>query len=328
VHLVTSWPVRLAVTVGLLVGIALIIDWGAVADRLERGEWLWFAAAVAVDLLALVVGARRWWRILVKANVTSSWPVALRAYGIGALANNVLPTGFGGDAARLVAVARPGAVLARAATSVVVDRVTALACLVGLAWVVLPLGAGEVPGSLVLMLAVVSIGGTLALLAGVGMARSARMRALAPRKLRPWLSEIAVPLRPIARDRALLIRIGVLGLVYQGLAVAAVAFSARAIGVDLPYPIAAVAALLAIGLTVLPISIAGFGVREGGYVVVLAEAGVSATDAALISLLATAAIAIASLPWAATMFRRRAVAAAKATSEPPDMVWKGEPTDS
>ena len=45
-------------------------------------------------------------------------------------ANNFLPTGFGGDAARALVIARAAPSTARAVASVVVDRFTALACLV------------------------------------------------------------------------------------------------------------------------------------------------------------------------------------------------------
>jgi hypothetical protein len=46
----------------------------------------------------------------------------------------------------------------------------------------------------------------------------------------------------------------------------------------------------------MPISIAGFGVREGGMVLVLGAAGVSATDATVISLTGVVAVMLATLP--------------------------------
>ena len=56
-------------------------------------------------------------------------------------------------------------------------------------------------------------------------------------------------------------------------------------------------------VSVLPISIGGFGVREGSYVVLLSYAGVNSTDAALLSLLTAAAFAIASLPGGLALIR-------------------------
>jgi hypothetical protein len=56
-------------------------------------------------------------------------------------------------------------------------------------------------------------------------------------------------------------------------------------------------------ITMIPLSIAGFGLREGGWVLVLGAAGVSATDATLLSLLTFAALAVATLPAALCMLK-------------------------
>ena len=56
--------------------------------------------------------------------------------------------------------------------------------------------------------------------------------------------------------------------------------------------------------TLMPISIAGFGVREGAFVALLAETGVASADALLLSLATVAAVAIASLPGGVLMVMR------------------------
>jgi hypothetical protein len=53
----------------------------------------------------------------------------------------------------------------------------------------------------------------------------------------------------------------------------------------------------------IPISIGGFGVREGSYVVVLAGGGIGHTDAVLISLLSVVALFVATLPGAYELAR-------------------------
>jgi hypothetical protein len=55
--------------------------------------------------------------------------------------------------------------------------------------------------------------------------------------------------------------------------------------------------------TLVPISIGGFGVREGTYVLLLGGASIGATDATLISVLSVAALFIASLPGAFMLAR-------------------------
>ena len=54
-------------------------------------------------------------------------------------------------------------------------------------------------------------------------------------------------------------------------------------------------------ITLVPISIAGFGVREGGTVLVLGAAGISATDATVLSLTGVTALVVASIPGGLAM---------------------------
>jgi hypothetical protein len=66
-------------------------------------------------------------------------------------------------------------------------------------------------------------------------------------------------------------------------------------------------------LSFLPFSIGGLGIREGGFVVLLGQAGVSATDATVFSLLNGLAFALASLPGVIAFVR----AGRSAAKEPP-----------
>src|SRR5215217_5563076 len=137
-----STPTRLAITAILLGLLATQLDWSTALDRVRSGDPLWLAAAVLAVFTALSVGAWRLQRLLVSAELPAGPRAVLRGYFMGAFANNFLPTGFGGDAVRALTVARPGPQLARAATTVIADRLTSLACLLALGWLVLPFDPG------------------------------------------------------------------------------------------------------------------------------------------------------------------------------------------
>ena len=79
---------------------------------------------------------------------------------------------------------------------------------------------------------------------------------------------------------------------------------ALSISLDVSFAVLGVTLPLVLVITV-PVSIGGFGVREGSYVLLLSYAGVSATDATLFSLLSAAAFALASLPGALALLVRR-----------------------
>lgn len=219
----------------------------------------------------------------------------LRAYAIGAFTNNLLPTSFGGDAVRAWIVARKGAPLARALTSVVTDRATAFVCLIPLAWIGVAV-AGDVPGELVGALAAGTGATALGGASGVVLLRRRGLGRLLPERLRPWAGQVARTLRAYGRDGGLLVRIFVLGVVFQMIMVTAFWALNEALGLSLDPALLAVVLALVLLASLMPISIAGFGVREGAFVALLAEVGTPASDAVLLSLLSVAAIAIASLP--------------------------------
>jgi uncharacterized membrane protein YbhN (UPF0104 family) len=122
-----SVPARVAATALVLGVLALVIDWGTLADTVAGGEWAWLPPAVLAFAAALAVGGVRWQLFLGAAGVATSVWQAVRGYFLGSFMNVVLPTGFGGDAARAAFVARDAGV-ARAITTVTVDRLSAMAC--------------------------------------------------------------------------------------------------------------------------------------------------------------------------------------------------------
>ena len=297
-----SFWVRLTVTVALLGVIALSIDWDAAGERLEDGRWGAFAIAVGLLVASLLAGGLRWHLLLRGAEVATTTLSSLRAFAIGVFSNNFLPTSFGGDAARAWIVGRSGPTLVRALTSVAVDRVTALVCLVVLAWAAVAADPDAVPGSLTAALAGITASGALvcgaialALRGGGGLARRL------PERVRGWARETRDTLRLYAGDRALLASAFGLGLVFQGLVVGGTWAITEALELDLAFAVVAAAVPLVLVITLIPISLAGFGVREGGFVLVLGEVDVSATDATLVSLLSVAALALSSLPGAIAM---------------------------
>ena len=328
-RVVGSLPFRVLVTAGLLVLVATRVDWSAAGERLADGEWGWFAAAVGLLVAALVVGAERWHFLLHAAGIDSPRLQTLRAYAIGVFSNNFLPTGFGGDAARAWIVGRSRAAMTRAATSVVVDRLTSICCLVLVAWGATALAPASVPEELLVLLAVASGAGLVA--AGVlflGVRSGHGIARRLPARVQRIARETRGTLVAYARDRWLIGAALLLGVIFQLLMVTAAWFLAKAIEIDVSFAVIAVVTPLVLLITLLPISVAGFGLREGSYAVLLAEAGVSTTAATLLSLLTVAALAASSLPGAFALLLPGARPPAARATEPSATVAPAPPSAS
>jgi uncharacterized protein (TIRG00374 family) len=297
VRVLTSGPARVVATALVLGVLAVVIDWARLADTVAGGDWGWLPPAVLAFAAALAVGGVRWQLFLAAAGVPTTVVDAVRGYFLGSFMNVVLPTGFGGDAARAAFVASDAGV-ARAITTVTVDRMSAMACLLALGIAGALMWPGDVPAELDVLLAVTTVMGVLGIGLLVLSSRSARVRRLVPERLIPAAQTVLATLRLYAANRPLLVRTTLLGFAYQALVVLCTVWLGRAIGLDLEAALVAAALPLVLLVTLVPITIAGLGVREGGFVALLGTAGVAAEPATLLSLLSLATAAVASLPGA------------------------------
>jgi uncharacterized membrane protein YbhN (UPF0104 family) len=84
-----------------------------------------------------------------------------------------------------------------------------------------------------------------------------------------------------------------LGLAYQVLAVLVLVMVGKTVGVQLSFALAAVSTAIVLVAMLIPISIGGLGVREGGFVLLLGEAGINGADATSVSLLSAAVVVLA-----------------------------------
>jgi hypothetical protein len=105
------------------------------------------------------------------------------------------------------------------------------------------------------------------------------------------------------------------GLAFQGLVVLATWLVARSISLQVPVSVIAATLAPVLIVSAIPISIGGFGVREGGYVVLLGYAGIGSADATVFSLLTATVFALASLPGALAILRRNPPTAEAPTNQ-------------
>lgn len=297
---------RVAVTALLLGFVATKIHWSDVVSRLGHADLRYVLAAIVVIVLSLVIGAYRWQRLLIAADIRLGIPDLGRVYAMSTFSNAFLPSAVGGDVARTLLVARRGPALGRTAVTVIVDRAAALVGLLGLAWIGVTVTSASAPQGTIAVLGWVTaafvLGGAVAAVVAFRDAEFARR--FVPRRLETLVRGAREQVRECLRRPGLLAILVLSSLAFQALVATQVVFLARAIGVHVDFPTAAVAIALVTVATLAPISIGGFGVREGSYVAILGAASVSATNATLISLLTVFVLFIVTLPGAYLLARR------------------------
>jgi uncharacterized membrane protein YbhN (UPF0104 family) len=294
---------RVLVSAALLGVVLVYADVAEVVRTVRDGHWLWFVAGLALMAPVVVLGAIRWWLLLEGAQIkVRAWD-SVRPFAISFVLNLVLPTAVAGDAVRTWVVGRDSGRLLGAAAATIFDKLIAVTCIFGVAWAAYAVDRAAVPRSVIVALAWVTAGLLGAFVVAV----------LAAAGVRPILHRFPARLAVMARDAWGMVRIWLrsarlltsvvgLGLVYQALVVTVLILVGKTVGVELAFALAAVCASIVLVATLIPVSVGGLGIREGGFVLLLGEAGVDAAEATLISLLSAGAVLLASAAVAVTTY--------------------------
>jgi len=262
------FALKIAVSVGLVAWLARGLGWKAIVNAMARAQPAHVLLAAGLLVVSHLFASWQWGRLLARVGVSvRPWRVVGYTWA-AALGNLVLPTGAGGDVARVIGAGRESGEGAAVLAATLVDRLLGLSMLgtLGLLGLLrMPELEGTHSGRTVMVAIMANAAATLGLL--VFLLGPMRAKALS------WLAK-RLPGRPgqraaelgAALDR-LRTRPGFLALLGISLAVQTCRILAHAevaraldIRVGLGYFFAFVP-LLAIAVS-LPVSVGGIGVRE------------------------------------------------------------------
>jgi uncharacterized membrane protein YbhN (UPF0104 family) len=255
--------------------------------------WL---AGLAVFVLAAVpaVSIPRWQAILACLGHALPANLIARALYVGAFFNQVLPSSIGGDAWRIWFCSRAGVPLGAAANSVLIERLVGLMAVLLCFCLTFPVLLHRVGDDPVRWLLWLMLASCFAVVLGLAFIAIAARKLERIRPLRP-LAVLGLALSSVMRSSqvALLMWTGVLGQL-----VAIVAFFLVSRSVEAPLSFGDCAVTLAPGLLValVPVSLGGWGVREGAFVVLLGFYGISPEQALIVSVLFGLALLAAATP--------------------------------
>lgn len=274
---IPGWAVRIfqfLIAGGLLAILWQAADGPQAARDLAASDWRWLALAVLVLSLQTVLSALRWKLTARQLDISLGSVEAIREYYLSQVVNQSLPGGMIGDAGRAVR-SRSQAGLVAAAQAVVFERLAgqiAMFAILAVAFV----STMSVPGGLEWprwLAAPVAI----LLAAGFSLPVLGQAATFLPgatgRALRQVRSALyrALAARPALPGQILLSA----GTALCNLA--AFAFCARAVGVELSLAATAAIVPLILFTMLIPISVSGWGLREGAAATLLPIAGATAS---------------------------------------------------
>lgn len=272
---------RLAVSAGILAWLGTHVDWPHVAASFRGLRWGFWAAAVGLYVVCQLLCCARWMWLSRPMGFHQSLMRFTGIYFVGMFFNLFLPTSVGGDAVRAVYLANGSGRKVAAVLSVLLDRMSGLFVLIGLACTAAALSPVALPAQLRLMIWGIGAAGAGALIV-LPLTTNALTRLKGDgiaAKVRQIAAATAEALALFRSRPGMLAGTTALSIAVQVLNAAVLALIGLALRLEVPAVYYGVAAPLVTLFTLVPISLNGMGLREGGMVLVLGPAGATAGDA-------------------------------------------------
>jgi glycosyltransferase 2 family protein len=278
-------------TIKILISAALLylalrkVNLSELGSRIDVASLGWIGMAITVTFLQIFVGVLRWREISAECGAPLATKQAMRFNLIGTFFNQTLPSSIGGDAVRLWLVARSGAGWRAATYSIFVDRAIGLIALAVIIVASLPWSYSLIRDS----------HGRSALLFVDFAALAGGMGFLVLGRLPwPWLKRwwgthhlyaCSVIANRVIFSRERGPKVVVLSLLVHVLAVVIAWCVVQSISAPVVFSQIFQLVPPVMLITMLPISIAGWGVREATMGLAFGYAGLAANEGVNISLL-------------------------------------------
>jgi len=248
-----------------------------------------FLGCVALYALGYLISTVRWQRLLVAEGIRLPLWRLILVYFEGAFFNLFLPTLIGGDIVRGFAIYRITRGHDASVASILVDRLSGFAALIVIAMIALVLAYGQIRDP---QAAVMILGVAAAFILLIAMLLHSRMkkhasgllRAVGLTKFEAKLERMVEALQRYRGHRRALGQAILLSALLQVLIIVTYYFIGTGLNVGVPLPYFFLYVPLITVVAMLPVSVAGLGVREGAAVYFFAKVGVDTASALTMSL--------------------------------------------
>jgi glycosyltransferase 2 family protein len=263
-----------------------------------RAKFSYIALALVVYLVTQVISAVRWTVLARPVGIKTPFIDLLRYYLVGMFFNLFAPGTVGGDVSRIYYLVRDedahangrAVTTVHAAMSVLMDRAIGMVVLVWLGaaalWLFPQYAVPQSIRSLTYLIA-----GAFA----VAILLVPILRRLLPEGSHPLVVKLRLALRSYRSNWRALLAAALLSLVVHVIQAWMHTLMARALDLDVPFSFCLIIYPLVGTFAAIPISLNGLGLREGGYIYLLAVIGIGTEKAIAFGLLLFLIVAVDSL---------------------------------
>ena len=285
--------IRIVITALLFFLIFRSVELGSVLDVIREIDLVFLLPALLLQVGSTLVAAYRWFLIMHLLDFGQSLFYYIGSYFKGTFFNQALPTSIGGDAMRILDAGKLGSGHKEAFYGVFIDRIVGLSGLLILNLIAIILSPDLLPRGIQWMIALIALSGisgvvVLLLLQQLNWLtryRITRMFHHISRRMNRVYHSIASA--GVQTGLSLAIHLLAMGCIY---------LIGRSVGLDLPFLTYLVLVPPALLLTIIPVSLAGWGVRESAMIGLFLLISADKTVVLSMSLLYGVLLIIVSLP--------------------------------
>lgn len=289
---------KLLVSVGLLGYFLSRVHPERFLHTFASANYSWIALALTVYLFAQAISAVRWTMLARPLGIATPFKDLVKYYLIGMFFNLFAPGTVGGDVSRVYYLVRDEAAHAQgrgvttmhAAMSVLMDRAIGMVVLVWLgAAGLLLFPQYAVPYTVRMVTFLLGLGFALVVLL------TPLFRRLLPEDGHSFVVKVRLVLRSYRMQWRALAAASLLSIVVHLIQTWMHVVMGRALGLDLPFAFCLIVYPLVGTFSAIPVSLNGLGLREGGYLYLLAVIGVGTEKGVAFGLLLFLIVALDSL---------------------------------
>jgi hypothetical protein len=286
---------KLLITIALFYYLSRFIEFDKLRTILFQGHMGWIFLAFILQLASTYMAAYRWFKISKLIVFKESLSFYVQSYFKGTFFNQVLPSSIGGDAVRVYDLIKKKYDKRDAFYGVFVDRVVGLVGLLILNLFSTLIFFGTFSNDFSLLIIFITLGGIGGFIL---LFHLEKITFLGNYKFLEIFHKLARRLNNLYPSNLLLIKHLSISVVVHFLSVLTMYALSLSIDLNLSFEVLLIAIPPVFLLTIVPISLAGWGIREGAMVGILMLVGADQTKVLAMSILYGLLLILSAIPGA------------------------------
>ena len=296
--------IKLLITIALFYYLSQFVDFEKLYNILYKSHGGWILLALFLQMGSTYLAAYRWFKISKLLIFTHSLSFYVKSYFKGTFFNQVLPSSIGGDAVRILDLTQSGYDKKESFYGVFVDRIVGLVGLLVLNLIATVLFYGTFEASFSLLIIAITLGGILGFLL---LFHLQKIAFLGKYKFLDLFHRLAKRLNALYPSNIILAKHISISVGVHLLSVLTMYALALSIDLHISFQVFLIAVPPVFLLTIVPISLAGWGIREGAMVGIFMLVGADDAKVLAMSVLYGLLLIISAIPGSYFWIRSKKV---------------------